>query len=101
MTLPALRSVRDKFPEAGISIVARPYVAEIYRDQHICDELIAYDPNREHKGWRGRERLATELKAKKLILLCYCRMPSMQPGLRGARESRSALDMSVMGVVFF
>ena len=65
MALPALRVVRDKFPDAVISIVARPYVAEIYRDQHICDELIAYDPVREHKGWRGRERLAGDLRSRK------------------------------------
>jgi heptosyltransferase-2 len=40
-------------------------VAEIYRDQQICDELIAYDPEGEHKGWRGRERLASQLRARK------------------------------------
>ena len=65
MALPALRAVRDKFPDAMISIVARPYVAEIYRDQQICDELIAYEPGGEHKGWRGRERLASQLRARK------------------------------------
>ena len=65
MALPALRAVRQKVPEASISIVARPYVAEIYRDQQICDELIAYDPAREHKGWKGRERLAWELRSRK------------------------------------
>jgi heptosyltransferase II len=65
MALPALRVVRDKFPEALISIVARPYVAEIYRDQQICDELIAYQPGGEHKGLRGREGLASELRARK------------------------------------
>jgi heptosyltransferase-2 len=65
MALPALRAVRQKFPEAQIGIVARPYVAEIYRDQNVCDELIAYDPVREHQGWRGRERLASELRSRK------------------------------------
>ena len=65
MALPALRAIKHKFPDAQISIVARPYVAEIYRDQQICDELIAYDPAIEHKGWRGRERLASELRAGK------------------------------------
>ncbi len=65
MALPALRVVRDKFPDAVISIVARPYVAEIYRDQQICDELIAYEPGGEHKGWRGRERLASQLRGRK------------------------------------
>jgi heptosyltransferase II len=65
MALPALRAVRVKFPDAQIAIVARPYVADIYRGQGICDELIAYDPAGEHRGWQGRERLAKELRARK------------------------------------
>jgi lipopolysaccharide heptosyltransferase II len=65
MAMPALRVVRAKFPEAHVAIVARPYVADIYRDQGICDELIAYDPRGEHRGWKGRELLARELRARK------------------------------------
>jgi heptosyltransferase-2 len=65
MALPALRAVRMRFPEAEIAIVARPYVADIYRDQAICNQLIAYDPKSEHAGFSGRERLAMELRAQK------------------------------------
>jgi heptosyltransferase II len=65
LALPALRAVRGKFADAHIAIVARPYVAEIYREQGVCDELIAYDPKGAHRGWRGRERLAAELRVKK------------------------------------
>jgi len=65
MALPALRAVRQKYTEAQISIVARPYVAEIYRDQGIADELIPYDPAGTHRGWNGRENLTAELSAKK------------------------------------
>jgi heptosyltransferase-2 len=62
MALPALRAVRTRFPEAKIAILARPYVADIYHDQKICDELIAYDPMGPHTGLGGRERLAQELR---------------------------------------
>ena len=65
MALPALRAVRARFPEARIAIVARPYVADIYRGQQICDELVSYDPQGTHKGLSGRERLARELRAQK------------------------------------
>lgn len=65
MALPALRAVRSRFPEASIAIVARPYVADIYRGQGICDELIPYDPKGAHAGLGGRERLARELRAQK------------------------------------
>jgi len=65
MALPALRAARQRFPDAQIAIVARPYVAEIYRDQGICDQLIPYDPSGLHAGFSGRERLATELRTQK------------------------------------
>lgn len=65
MALPALRAVRRRFPEAQVSVVAQPYVADIYGGQQICDELIAYDPKGIHAGVRGRERLAQELRAQK------------------------------------
>jgi heptosyltransferase-2 len=65
MALPALRAVRKRFPDAEIAIVARPYVADIYRDQGICNQLIAYDPKGLHAGISGRERLASELRAQK------------------------------------
>lgn len=65
LALPALRAVRQRFPEAYISIVARPYVADIYRDQRVCDELIPYDPKGDHRGWSGREKLIAELRARK------------------------------------
>src|SRR5438477_1149421 len=65
MALTALRAVRKRFPDAEIMIVARPYVADIYRDQEICDQLIPYDPKGLHAGFSGRERLAAELRARK------------------------------------
>lgn len=65
MALPALRAVRGHFPEATTAILARPHVADLYRGQKLCDELIAYDPKGCHAGLSGRERLAQELRARK------------------------------------
>jgi lipopolysaccharide heptosyltransferase II len=65
MALPALRAVRNRFPDAEISILARPYVADIYRDQQICDQLINYDVQGIHAGISGREKLSTELRTLK------------------------------------
>ena len=45
--------------------MARPYVADIYRGQGVCDELIPYDPRGAEKGFAGRERLADRLRAGK------------------------------------
>ena len=40
MALPALRAVRSRFPEAQITILARPYVAAIYKHQQVCDDMM-------------------------------------------------------------
>lgn len=64
IALPALRALRDGFPAANISILARPYVAEIYQGQAIADSLIPYDAKGIHAGFRGRERVASELRAE-------------------------------------
>jgi heptosyltransferase-2 len=64
LALPALRAVRRRFADAHIAVVARPYVADIYREQAVCDELITYDSKGQHRAWRGRELLARELRAK-------------------------------------
>jgi heptosyltransferase-2 len=65
MALPALRATRQRFPDAKISILARPYVADTYRGQNICDELISYNPKGLHAGLSGGQRLAQELRKQK------------------------------------
>jgi heptosyltransferase-2 len=42
MSLPALRALRDRFPDAEISILAKPWVADIYRREAFCDRLIPF-----------------------------------------------------------
>jgi heptosyltransferase-2 len=68
MALPALRALRARFNEAEITIVARPYVADLYRDQQICDQLINYDSQGVHAGFSGREGLAAELRKQKFAV---------------------------------
>ncbi len=42
MCLPALRALRQRFPQAGISILAKPWVADLYRREHVCNTLLPY-----------------------------------------------------------
>lgn len=65
VSLPALRAVRCRYPNASIAILARPYVADIYRSQAVADTLIPYDTSGAYRGIRGRERMAAELRAQK------------------------------------
>jgi heptosyltransferase-2 len=63
MALPAIRAIRSR-PYASVSILARSYVADIYRDQNVADELIIYDHRGKHAGIFGRERLVAELRSR-------------------------------------
>jgi heptosyltransferase-2 len=63
MALPAIREIRSR-PYASVSILARSYVADIYRDQNVADELIIYDHRGKHAGIFGRERLVAELRSR-------------------------------------
>lgn len=65
LALPAIRAIRARFPKAHLGILARPYVADIYRGQGICNELIPYDSRGAHAGMKGRERLAAELREER------------------------------------
>ncbi len=65
MALPALRAIRARFPEAHIAILARPYVADIYRGQEICEHLISYDPGGADAGVSGRERVVRFLRSER------------------------------------
>src|SRR5690349_19344275 len=42
MSLPAIRAVRQHFPEAHIAVLARPWVADLYARESSIDCIIAY-----------------------------------------------------------
>lgn len=41
MSLPALRAVRQRFPDAKITVLAKPWVSALYEDERSIDHLIA------------------------------------------------------------
>lgn len=64
MSVPALQKLRERFPDARISILARPWVAELYEREPFCDEVIPYSGP---KGWRGiseKRELVRQLKER-------------------------------------
>ncbi|MCK5504202.1 MAG: lipopolysaccharide heptosyltransferase II [Thermodesulfovibrionia bacterium] len=63
VTVPAIRSIRHAFPEAHISLLTRPWVAEIFKEDPAINEIILYNEN--FKGLAGRLKLAKILRQKK------------------------------------
>jgi len=101
MALPALHAVRKRFPGAEIAIVGRPYVADIYRDQEICDQLIPYDPRGLNAGFSGRERLAAELRAQKFDVGLLLQNAFDAACWLGALEFRNESAMLATPAAFF
>ncbi len=65
MSVPALRLIRERYPEAEITVLALPWVAELYTRENFCDQVILYHRDGEHRGLRGRLRLAADLRAQR------------------------------------
>ena len=62
MTLPAVAAIRETWPEARISVLAKPWVAEVYRLLPEVDEVIVFEEPGRHAGAAGKLRLARELR---------------------------------------
>ena len=62
MTTPAVRSIRHNFPEARITLLALPWVADVFRACPHIDHIFIYDKQGQHRGFRGKLRLASELR---------------------------------------
>ena len=57
MSLPALRAIRERFPMAEISILAKQSVADLYRRESFCDWLIPYPALDLASKWRTARKL--------------------------------------------
>lgn len=62
MTIPAVNAVRNAFPQARVSLLAKPWLAEVYRLCPTLDEIILFHDPGSHSGITGKIRLANELK---------------------------------------
>lgn len=68
MSVPALQALRAQYPQARISILARPWVAGLYGREAFCDEVIPYEAQ---PGWIGaRAKYATALALRERQFQC-------------------------------
>ncbi|MBI4454328.1 MAG: lipopolysaccharide heptosyltransferase II [Acidobacteria bacterium] len=61
MSLPAVKELRRLHPDARLSILARPWVADIYRVANVIDEVILFD-REARPGIRGLLGWARDLR---------------------------------------
>jgi lipopolysaccharide heptosyltransferase II len=57
MSLPALRALRQRFPQARISILAKPWVADLYARENVCNSLIPYTARTWGEKWAAARAL--------------------------------------------
>ncbi len=65
MTTPALTAVRKNFPEARISLLVVPWVADVFRCNPSVDEIILYERQGRHRGLMGKHRLMREIRGRR------------------------------------
>ncbi|MBN1828825.1 MAG: glycosyltransferase family 9 protein, partial [Deltaproteobacteria bacterium] len=65
MGLPAVASIRRNFPKARIVVLAKPWVAAVYRRSPSVDEVVVYERPGIHGGLLGIMRLALKLRRER------------------------------------
>jgi len=104
MSLPALRALRERFPDAYIAILAKPWVADLYRREPLCDELIPFTARDLASKWRvARELRSHEFDCAILFQNAFeaagiafaARIPER---IGYARDGRSALLTQAIAV---
>jgi heptosyltransferase-2 len=62
MSLPAIRAIREIFPHGHVTVLARPWVADLYAREKSIDRVIPYASL---KGLRARRAFAARLRSER------------------------------------
>ncbi len=65
MTTPAIRTIRQNFPDAHITLLAKPWLADVFAASPHVDEVMLYENRGRHKGLVGIWRLGQDLRKRK------------------------------------
>ncbi|MBI5056113.1 MAG: lipopolysaccharide heptosyltransferase II [Nitrospirae bacterium] len=63
LTTPSIRAIRRAYPDARISLLVKPWVSEIYKENPDINEVILYDEG--YKGIAGKLKLAKRLRQER------------------------------------
>lgn len=68
MCEPALRGLRSLFPQAELTVLAKPSVAELFSGHAGVDRIVLYDDRHLHAGLSGKWTLAETLRRHRFDL---------------------------------
>lgn len=65
MSLPAVRAIRGRYPEAHIAMLARPWVADLYAGERAVDRVIPYSAAAGFRDFGAKWRVAAALRRER------------------------------------
>ena len=68
LTMPLFAEIKDRFPQAHLSILCGTQGRDLLNGQPEIDEIIVDDKRNRDKGWSGLRRKASELKERNFTL---------------------------------
>jgi heptosyltransferase-2 len=89
LSTPAIKAVRDSYPNAHIGMMVRPYVEDVVDGNPYLDEVILYDKDNADKGILGTLRFVIRLRRKRFdiaIVLHPTLRSNLIPFLSGIPE---------------
>lgn len=89
LSTPAIKAVRDAFPNSYIAMMVRPYAEDIVDGNPYLDEVILYDKDGEHKSAFGTLAFIHQLRRKRFdlaIILHPTNRSNLIPFLAGIPE---------------
>ena len=88
-SMPAIRALRDEYPQARITILTKPGVAELYANNPGVDDVMLFEDRGLHGGVLGRLRLIRELRGRNFdlaVIFHNCFDAALVPFLAGIPE---------------
>jgi heptosyltransferase-2 len=64
LTTPAASVLHDYLPGAFIAFMVKPYTKPLLQQHRCINEILLYQPEGRHRGFRGHLKLAKELRAQ-------------------------------------
>lgn len=68
MSLPAIEAIHRNFAQAEIKILAKPWVADLFRENEDGKAIFLYQSPGSHQGIRGRWKLGKEIQKEAIDL---------------------------------
>jgi len=68
LTLPLIAEIRRRFPVKKLSLMCTPLGKELLQDHQAIDEIIVDDKKEQHRGWRGLQTQAAQLRKRQFTI---------------------------------